>query len=398
MNTTAEATTTVSRAPVRARSRLHPLSPVLYLWRNPAQTVPLGAVIVMSVLLIAGIVAMLNSIPHAIRTVYGYSKAFAVVWPRADRDDTRQIRAALETAPDLGRLSTVRITMMRVKTIVGQWPFVIYGLEQKDIEPLLERMRLRLAEGRFPKPGAPEIVVSRAVAHNKGYRLGQIALRPDNRDEYAPEPTKVVGILDGPEWFAFSSTEFIKANFFPDTTAFILMADEAKNQPRLDSWVLERMEGTRGRVFSYAELNREAERDLATLYLILNIVIAALVTVLASMMGLLANIHFTQRIVEFGLLQAIGHTRRSLLVRTMLETVLVVIGAWILGILFAHLGLDIVKRTVMEPKGYPMSPAGWETYRYTLSVPVAVALFGLATVWWRFRRFDPVAIVERRLV
>jgi hypothetical protein len=35
---------------------------------------------------------------------------------------------------------------------------------------------------------------------------------------------------------------------------------------------------------------------------------------------------------------------------------------------------------------------------YTVSVPAVVLAVAWATVIWRFRRFDPVGIVERRLV
>jgi hypothetical protein len=119
---------------------------------------------------------------------------------------------------------------------------------------------------------------------------------------------------------------------------------------------------------------------------------------LATMTGLLANIYFQQRLVEFGLLQAIGYTRRSLLLRVSWETILVVLLGWGLGVLMVLGVLSWAKWAVMEPRGLYLEPLDPIAYRYTLPVPVMVLLFALGTIGWRLRTFDPVAIVERRIV
>lgn len=384
-----------------ARSRLNPLSPILFLVRNPGQTVPLTLVIVMSVLLIAGIVAMLNSIPTSIRTIYGYNKEFVAVWPRGDPELTEQIAGQIAGAPHLGNVFRVRVAIMRVKTIIGQWPFVLFGAEQRDMKPILSRIGLRITEGRLPEAGEAGVVISRAVARNRGYRIGSVVLSPDVQEEWSLIPARVVGIADGEHWFVLGSTEFIQKSFLGvDMVSLMVMADKRDNQPIVDKYVTDKLkaEAARARVFSFDQLIEDMDRDLATLYVILNIVIAALVTLLATMMGMLANIHFSQRMVEFGLLQAVGYSRAMLLWRAVLETVYVVVGSWLIGIALSHFSLEVVRALVMEPKGYPMETADWSTYRYTLPVPFAIALFATATVWLRFRRFDPVAIVERRLV
>jgi len=370
------------------------------LWRNPGQTIPLTLVIVMAVLLIAGIVAMLNSIPTSIRTIYGYNKEFVAIWPRGDPTITDDTEVLLEKAPHLGDIFRVRVAFMRVKTIIGQWPFVCFGAEAKDMPKILKRVGLTLTEGRLPKEGAPEVVVSRTLAKNKDLKIGSVVLSPDSRDEWAILPTKVVGIADGEHWFALGSTEYLHDSFPVDMVSLMVTADTDANQRVLDRWVTEELKKTdsRARVFSYDELLKDMDRDLSTLYLILNVVITALVILLATMMGMLANIHFQQRMVEFGLLQAVGYTRRTLISRATWEMLYVTLGAWIIGLGLAHLALEVARALIMEPRGYPMETPGWSTYRYTLPVPAAIFFFSVLTMWSRFRRFDPVAIVERRLV
>jgi len=127
-------------------------------------------------------------------------------------------------------------------------------------------------------------------------------------------------------------------------------------------------------------------------------VVTVVAVMLATMTGLLANIYFQQRLVEFGLLQAIGFTRRGLLMRVSLETITVVALGWVLGVLCAMGVLLWAKVRIMEPRGLYIEPFDPIAYQYTLPVPIMVLAFALFTIGWRLRTFDPVAIVERRIV
>src|SRR5882724_2278560 len=68
----------------RPRRILRPLAPSTYLLRNAGKTIPLTAVIVLAVTLVSGIIAMIDSIPYSIRTVYKYAKEDTGVTPRGD--------------------------------------------------------------------------------------------------------------------------------------------------------------------------------------------------------------------------------------------------------------------------------------------------------------------------
>jgi hypothetical protein len=60
----------------------HPLSPLLFLWRNPGRSLPLTLVLALAVLTIACVVALLNSIDRTILKIYDYNRYFAAVTPR----------------------------------------------------------------------------------------------------------------------------------------------------------------------------------------------------------------------------------------------------------------------------------------------------------------------------
>jgi ABC-type antimicrobial peptide transport system permease subunit len=135
-----------------------------------------------------------------------------------------------------------------------------------------------------------------------------------------------------------------------------------------------------------------------TLFQILNVVIGTLVVVITFMMGMLINIYQTQRLVEFGLLQALGYTKRQLLKRVLKESAVVVVLGWILGVGLGFCLLLVVKRVLMDPNAYEIMLDDPVAFRYTLPIPVAIMFVAALTVFLRFRNFDPVGVVERRLV
>ena len=108
------------------------------------------------------------------------------------------------------------------------------------------------------------------------------------------------------------------------------------------------------------------------LYRILDVVIGTLVAVITMMMGMLINIYQSQRIVEFGLLQALGYTKRQLLKRTLVETFLVLMLGWILGLATAYGLLNVAKSVLMDPKAFALDTLDPIAYRYTIPIPLAI--------------------------
>jgi len=120
--------------------------------------------------------------------------------------------------------------------------------------------------------------------------------------------------------------------------------------------------------------------------------------VITTMMGMLMNIYQSQRLVEFGLLQAIGFTKQQLLKRVLIESMIVIIGGWFVGLAAARGVLMIAQATLMTPNAFALDVADPMALLYTVPVPIAILIVAIGTIWLRFRNFDPVAVVERRLV
>jgi len=381
-------------------NRRNPLSAAVYLKRNFAKTAPLMGVIILAVMLIAGIVSLINSIPYSIKVIYSYSKNYVAVTPRGNPFLTPLLRQAVEqnSPVELERVITIQGSGIQVKSIVGNWPFVVLGLERGDMDYYLNRLKGTLTDGRLPTPGEPEAVISEPLARNLNLKIGDILQKPLDSDNFSPKEVKVVGIADSENWFAFSSIEYLRANHFPNIDAFMAFAKTPADQLTLDNWTEKELSGENAVVYTYRKLEEQADTMFNILYQILNVVIGTLVIVITLMMGMLINIFLSQRVQEFGLLQALGYTKRSLLNRVLLETTIFVVGGWILGLGVAYGLLNLVKLTLMDPRAFALETVDLAAYLYSVPVPIAIFTVSLVTVWVKFKKFDPVGIVERRLV
>jgi ABC-type lipoprotein release transport system permease subunit len=379
---------------------LRPLSPSTYLLRNAGKTIPLVGVIVLAVLLVCGIIALINSIPLSIRVIYSYNKEFLGVSPRGDTSQTQNIVDEIrkDSPVPIERIVICRAAGSQVRSIVGKWPFVVIGMPVQDMNWYLARQHSKGINGRLPVAGAPEAVVSAPVARNLNLKLGSVLLNPNENESYSPKYVKVVGIANTDRWVMFTSVDYIREHHLPPVDLAMVFARNLEEQSKLDHWAEKHFKGRRAQMWAYHQIEKNTQEMFATLYQIINVIIGALALVITFMMGMLMNIYQSQRLVEFGLLQAIGYTRRQLLTRVMLESVLVVVLGWLLGMVGGYLLLLLAQKVMMEPKAYALDPKDPVAFLYTVPVPFAILIVAVSTVYLRFRSFDPVSVVERRLV
>jgi ABC-type lipoprotein release transport system permease subunit len=236
------------------------------------------------------------------------------------------------------------------------------------------------------------------VATNLGLEIGSELLGPEQQDSYSQQSVRVVGIVESDEWLMFIPIEYHRKYHFPPVDVLLVFANNLVDQQRLDAWALEAFKGERARLYAFQDLEQQTEAAFKTLYTILNVVIASLVVVLTVMMGMLMNIYQSQRTQEFGLLQALGYRKSMILGRVLSEIVIVLAGSWLLGVIVAYTLLMVVKVQLFDPRAYALDPTDARTYLYSTPVPVMIFIVAAVDFMVRLKRFDPVGVVERRLV
>lgn len=390
----------LANSPSIPKKLASPMAPTTFLKRNLGKTIPLALVIVLAVMLIAGIIALIDSIPLSINVIYGYTKLSLGVSPRGDNAALPGLIKKIQSQSPvpIEHVAICRVSSAQVESIVGKWPFLVLGLDLPDMKYYVQRLGATHMEGRLPIDGAPEAIVSRPVATNLNLRIGSTLLGPDIDNSYSPVPVKVVGIADTNQWFMLDTKKFIDANYLPPINLAMVFAHNRTDQIALDTWATKTFKGSKSEVFTYHDVEKQTQHMFRTLFTLLDLVIAMLVFVITLMMGLLINIYQSQRLIEYGLLQAIGYTKKRLIARSLLENILIVALGWALGLLAAYGLLCAIRQILMVPRAFSLNVFDSLAYAYTIPVPVTVLITACAAVLLRFRKFDPVAVVERRIV
>jgi hypothetical protein len=353
-------------------------------------------VIAVAVALLASVVTLIDSIDETVMTMYGYQRHLAVISPRNQLEVDPSVVAAVRALPMERRIYPVRPVFSVVKTVFGKMPIVIFGLPPEGRDRVMAACHLRLAEGRFPEEGKPEVALSATVARNRGLRLGGIVLQPNSEDSFSAVPVRLVGTFEGPVWFQLTSETFVRRNFPVSPLSYIVMAPSPDAQRRLDAALDRVVDKERARIWTYGQLVRETRDALSSLYLIMNIVVTIVVLAIAVLIGMLATIYFTQRLPEFATLAAIGYERGYLMLRALGEIALLCGLGWALGALLSVGLLAGIEVWLMDPRGLLLNPFDWPAYRYSAPLPLAIVALSLLTIGGRLRRMDPVSIIERR--
>lgn len=377
---------------------LSPLSPFLYVRRNPGKTLPIGFVIVLAVMLVASIVTIIRSIDLTIFTLYGYNRYIAGVTPRNALEIAPDELEKIKNLPELGKFYEVHSYQTMVKTIFGKMVFPIFGLEPEARAEIMQRCGIRVSQGRMVEEGKPEAVVSEEIARNLGLKVGDILLKPESQDSYAPIPVRLVGTLQGKVWLGMTSKSLVDTESPFNFVAALVVAptDDLSLQKRLDDALEASVNRKYARVWRFEGLVKETQAALSNLYLIMHIVIAIIVFAISFVSGLLFNIYYNQRLPEIALLLAIGHSRKVLLRRAILETLLLCLFGWSVGSLATMALLSGIREVFITPRGLLLNPFDLQAYLFTLPLPVVILLFALTTIGTRLARLDPVSIIERR--
>lgn len=366
------------------------------------RTLPLGFVIVLSVFLIGSVVTIADSIDLTVLTINNYTRAFTPVIPRGGRLRVpTDIQKAIQKTPGFDRAIQTSGFFFNVNTVFGPFPFVCLGVAPNDRDYLLARAGDSLEPGgRWPTPGLPEAVVSEGIVRNRRLKIGDDIASPKDANNgtliTTPVPVKLVGILKGPTWIAFTSKEFPEAALPLVPHSLLVTTKNRADQLPFSDRLYRELPKVIVDVFSYNNLVKDLRHSLESMYLIMHLVDGTVTFVVALMAGMLSNIYFSQRITEFATLAAIGLRRSALVWHAVSETAILTGIGWVLGIGVNWAAMSLMRGRVFEPRGMLINPTDLHSVLNTLPIPVMITVFAIATISYRLANLDPVSIIERR--
>lgn len=147
-------------------------------------------------------------------------------------------------------------------------------------------------------------------------------------------------------------------------------------------------------LFTSASSEQSSYEDATEFELIINLIYATITGLICLCVGFLYYLYFWQRRPELGMLEAIGHTRKMLMGRALMEMLGMNLCAFGLGVTLALLGGWALNRLVLIQHGLPLVLWDPSYPGKLLPLPLLVTFGSLIPVWRMMTQVNPIAMIE----
>lgn len=374
---------------------VNPLSIFIYYTRNKRKALPVLGILTLAVFGISLTLVLTATIFDGVRGFVSPYYHFVIIEPNYNKKyfqlDTG-LRADVRQSEHLAIFAPVQTSFVSGTVMGIQTDFPIFGVSDELMPRLLLATENTLMEGRLPTLREQEVALHESLMKTRGLRVGDYIGREVNRDDNLNDKWQVVGVTSGKTVLNLVSLERLSKGQTPNEIILIPKTGEMEGLVA----DLNALSSERATIQTPTYWNQFIERTLSqydTLVTSINVVIIA---VLSVGVGLLNLIYFRQRTSEFGVLAGIGFSRGFLVRRVTLESLLLTIVAWILGMALSVAVYQLADALIFTPRGTPLSILNLRLLTGTIPVPIFVWLFSTVTIMWQLWRLDPVAVIDRR--
>jgi len=387
-----------------SRSSNKPLSSITFYVRHRRRGLVLVLTMSVMILGVSFPAFLFAPMGDAMRPFAEPLREVGIVTPRMGNAVDPGVTTQIKIHPTVDRVIPAAVLPLRVQIPPLGWQANFYGVTTDDMQVLVDLWGMEVVNGRFPQPRTNEIVLSEAVVRNRGWQIGDIVGGPDStKDDYLPTEMVIVGILapqndgDSDPWLGFASSEFMSSHEqYAGVPAHLIVIPVDGQKAAMDTWLREEVHSDLVEVLTFDWMLHNFQL-LTLIFLGVFGGVESVVAVIAAVaLAVLSYTFFRQRREEFGILHAIGHSRRWLVKRALRETVTVVSVAWLLSSVMCGIGLVFIQTGLYGPKGLTLNyfnPAPW---LFTLPIPLVVIAVSAVTIARMLSKLDAVAIVERR--
>jgi ABC-type lipoprotein release transport system permease subunit len=387
-------------------TKVNPLSPFTYYRRHKRQTLLLLILISLMTVGVCVMVRLLDSMPENYQMAGNYLTRVSLVSandPTLDPGAVAQIRAH----PGVAQAVQEKGLNISLPPIISEHH--LFGVSETDMQVLMDVCDLRLKEGRLPRSSTNEMALSEEMVNAMGIQIGDRIDRTIGRDwsgeswyDAIPAPLELVGILEGTRAgpsvrMGFVSYEYVSNHdlFGPPWMPGLIVIPRQDRKAEVDEFLETEIAALRVEVMTHRLLSEHAASLSLFFYLLFGGVDTVVAVVMALVVGVINQISQSKRLEEFGVLNALGHSKDRLVRRLTLEAVGMTGVGWVGGLALAWLLFAALKVGFYEPKGLVLDLVDLTPIWFSLPIPLATATVVAFSTMRTFARLDAVAIVER---
>jgi ABC-type lipoprotein release transport system permease subunit len=395
----------------RSKSSLKPLASLTYFRRHQQRAILLISAMGLMIIAVVLAIFLLATTEDAQTINLSYLRLMSRVSSGVGSSLHPGVITQLKAHPSVDRIIPIAPRIFMLGLLIpggGEANASPFGVYASDMAYLVEIYQLELEQGHLPRPHTNEIVISEIVAQNRDLKVGDVLGNPDHPAYPGAPDLPVEFVISGifarstspleENLLGFASLEFMESHAAFDISGGhgILVIPKVGQKAAMDNWLENELAGKDVSVFTYRQqlaLARERTRSLLLTITLLESVIA-LVTAVA--LAVLNYISASQRQAEFGILHALGYSRRQLTWRTVREMVFITGAAWSLSALICFGGMLYLKFGLYTQLGLRLNLFNPTPWLFTLPIPIAVLAATSGTVSRILAKLDPVSIIERR--
>lgn len=272
----------------------------------------------------------------------------------------------------------------------------VFTVKQEDMKLLMERMHLRLKEGRLPLPGTNEILLHTLVADNKRLRVGDRIGSNVRRNEVIQGERVISGLIEGESIVNFESLEYwMKKNRVSreDFSLGVILIPSEGGLERMNK-ALDEMQAAGVEIRTLRSVRLQNAMETESINLLLTLINIMVIAIVSICIGFISYLYFYHRRSEFGILSAMGYTGNQIIGRAFSEIAFMNAAGLAAGILMALAAGGILNLVSFIPRGQPLELWSLDYLVKAACVPLFVVLFSIIPVWRLLKELDPVTMIE----
>ncbi|GHV02503.1 hypothetical protein FACS1894211_14010 [Clostridia bacterium] len=378
---------------------MKPLGSLKYFWENKRKALLVIGIFILTAVSISFTASLVTSAFVSAEKVSIHPFDTASIAAAADgsfflKEETVQ---KIEGLPNVGKTLSVDVETTSYTSLMGNAAAFILmaGERAEDVARFYD---LKIKAGRMPAAGEYELALHEDVLRNKKLAVGDEIGDAIDEGEWLMGRYRIVGSLAGDtvlgvgsKSYRASAMEQAGIDLSGHAAALLLLPSGAVSDLNADLSALSKSEA---KLYTKITARRDFDEQLASIQTLIGLVLAVFIFAMAIAVGAIIMVAYGDRRAEFGILFAIGYSKRD--VRNMIckEIGVLSLVSAAAGYGFAMLLLFLLDALVFAPIGKPLAFFSVYGLGLTLIVPVMVFVCAVFPILRRFKKTDLVSVIE----
>jgi len=370
---------------------MKPLSVLYYSLKNRRKVISMAISIGFSVALIYSLQFLVDEVLHcsdltSLNPLSHYSEVRA----SSDKGITKEVIDSVIHDENTERVIPVsRQQTFYISAAGGKYDVGLFSLSQENMRFFIDRLKLKVVNGRLPKDGTNEIAMDYRLAKNKGLKIGdKIGYSVNKKELDITGAHTIVGLLSG------DSMEMVMPLQSETENGMEMLIFHKEGKLQQSNTFLGNLPKKIVNVNTHQIFSLSIEKNSKDLKKYMSILVVMLIIVLSISTGNSSYINIYQRRYEFGLLNSVGYSPLYILKKASTEICFMNMVGYCLGIILALIFAGIQYFFLFEPNGLVLRLMQPSAILQTLAIPAFTTLFSVIPVSWMLKKIDPISIIE----